>query len=82
MVRIAICGVASRLMLGRRLPNARPFPRLRREQPDSRTALGVEQYLAAGAEALRIKEDDQGIRLTKIGLERPDVAARPRSRAV
>jgi tetratricopeptide (TPR) repeat protein len=38
----------------------------------SRTVLGVSnEYLAAGAEAIRAKQYDDGIRLTKLGLERP-----------
>jgi tetratricopeptide (TPR) repeat protein len=49
------------------------------EQADSRTVLGVaNEYLAAGAEAIRAKQYDDGIRLTKLGLERP---ASPRDRA-
>jgi tetratricopeptide (TPR) repeat protein len=46
---------------------------------DSRTVLGVgNEFLAAGAEAIRTKQYDEGIRLTKLGLERP---ASPRDRA-
>jgi tetratricopeptide (TPR) repeat protein len=79
MVRIAICGVASCLMLGPALAQRQAIPEITQEQPDSRTVLGVSnEYLAAGAEALRIKEYDEGIRLTKIGLERP---TSPRDRA-
>jgi tetratricopeptide (TPR) repeat protein len=49
------------------------------EQADSRTVLGVvNEYLAAGAEAIRAKQYDDGIRLTRLGLERP---ASPRDRA-
>jgi tetratricopeptide (TPR) repeat protein len=45
----------------------------------SRTVLGVSnEYLAAGAEAIRAKQYDDGIRLTKLGLERP---APPHDRA-
>lgn len=41
--------------------------------------LGVgNEYLAAGAEAIRAKQYDDGIRLTKLGLER---SASPRDRA-
>jgi tetratricopeptide (TPR) repeat protein len=36
------------------------------------------EYLAAGAEAIRAKQYDEGIRLTKLGLERPNS---PRDRA-
>jgi len=46
---------------------------------DSRTVLGIgNEYLAAGAEAIRAKQYDEGIRLTTLGLERP---ALPRDRA-
>jgi tetratricopeptide (TPR) repeat protein len=46
---------------------------------DSRTVLGVgNEFLAAGAEAIRAKQYDDGIRLTKLGLER---SASPRDRA-
>lgn len=77
MVRIAICGVASCLMLGPAF--GQRLPEITQEQPDSRTVLGVSnEYLAAGAEALRVKQYDEGIRLTKIVLERP---ASPRDRA-
>ncbi len=50
-----------------------------RPMADSRTVLGVgNEYLAAGAEAIRSKQYDDGIRLTKLGLERP---ASPHDRA-
>jgi tetratricopeptide (TPR) repeat protein len=40
-------------------------------QSDNRIILGVgNQYLAAGADAIRAKQYDDGIRLTKLGLER------------
>jgi tetratricopeptide (TPR) repeat protein len=49
------------------------------EQADSRTVLGVtNEYLAAGAEAMRNQDFDEGIRLTKLGLDRP---TSPRDRA-
>ena len=82
MVRIAICGMASCLMLGPALAQRQAIPELSQEQPDSRTVLGVaNEYLAAGAEAIRLKEYDEGIRLTKIGLERP-TSPRDRSAAL
>ena len=82
MVRIAICGVASCLMLGPALAQRQAIPELTQEQPDSRTVLGVaNEYLAAGAEAIRLKEYDEGIRLTKIGLDRP-TSPRDRSAAL
>ena len=79
MVRIILCGMASCLMLGSALGQRPGIPELTQEQADSRTVLGVaNEYLAAGAEALRIKQYDEGIRLTKLGLERP---ASPRDRS-
>jgi tetratricopeptide (TPR) repeat protein len=79
MVRIIVCGTASCLMLGPALGQRSDVPELTQEQPDSRTVIGVaNEYLAAGAEAIRIKEYDEGIRLTKLGLERP---ASPRDRS-
>jgi len=79
MVRIAIGGVACCLMLGPAAAQRQGIPEITQEQPESRTVLGItNEYLAAGAEALRIKQYDEGIRLTKIGLERP---TSPRDRA-
>jgi tetratricopeptide (TPR) repeat protein len=79
MVRIIVCGTASCLMLGPALGQRSDIPELTQEQPDSRTVIGVaNEYLAAGAEAIRVKEYDEGIRLTKLGLERP---ASPRDRS-
>ena len=79
MVRIAIGGVASCLLLGPAFAQRQGIPEISQEQADSRTVLGVaNEYLAAGAEALRLKEYDEGIRLTKLGLERPTA---PRDRA-
>jgi tetratricopeptide (TPR) repeat protein len=79
MVRIILCGMASCLMLGPALGQRSEIRELTQDQPDSRTVLGVaNEYLAAGAEALRAKEYDEGIRLTKLGLERP---ASPRDRS-
>jgi len=79
MVRIILCGTASCLMLGPAVGQRSDIPEFTQEQPDSRTVIGVaNEYLAAGAEAIRIKEYDEGIRLTKLGLERP---ASPRDRS-
>jgi tetratricopeptide (TPR) repeat protein len=79
MVRIIVCGTASCLMLGPALGQRSDVPELTQEQPDSRTVIGVaNEYLAAGAEAIRLKQYDEGIRLTKLGLERP---ASPRDRS-
>jgi tetratricopeptide (TPR) repeat protein len=55
---------------------------LTQEQPDSRTVLGIEnEYLSTGAEALRVGQYDEGIRLTTLGLERP-TSPRDRSAAL
>jgi tetratricopeptide (TPR) repeat protein len=79
MVRIMICGIASCLMLSAVHGQRAEVPELTQQQPDSRTVLGVaNEYLAAGAEAIRVKEYDEGIRLTRLGLERP---ASPRDRS-
>ena len=79
MVRIVACGIASCLMLGPAHGQRSEIPELTQEQPDSRTVIGVaNEYLAAGAEAIRVKQYDEGIRLTKLGLERP---ASPRDRS-
>ena len=79
MVRILTCGIVSCLMLGPALGQRSGVPELTQNQPDSRTVLGVSnEYLSAGAEAIRLKEYDEGIRLTKLGLDRP---ATPRDRS-
>ncbi len=79
MVRIMICGIASCLMLGPAQAQRSTTPEFTQEQADSRTVIGVvNEYLAAGAEAIRVKQYDEGIRLTKIGLGRP---ASPRDRS-
>jgi tetratricopeptide (TPR) repeat protein len=78
MARILFCGFASCLTLAVALgqPGA---PEFTQEQADSRTVLGVaNEYLAAGAEAIRSGQYDDGIRLTKLGLDRP---ASPRDKA-
>jgi len=72
MVRMICCGIALCLVLGPALGQRRAVREVTQEQPDSRTVLGVaNEYLAAGAEAILAKQYDDGIRLTKIGLERP-----------
>jgi len=40
----------------------------RAERPESRTVLGSNDYLAQGAEQIRMHQYDEGIRLTSIGL--------------
>jgi tetratricopeptide (TPR) repeat protein len=71
MVRVVACGFVSCFILGAALGQPR-VPELTQQQADSRTVLGVSnEYLAAGAEAIRLKDYDEGIRLTKLGLERP-----------
>lgn len=79
MARIVLCGIASCLMFGPAFAQRSNVPELTQQQADSRTVLGVgNEYLAAGAAALREKQYDEGIRLTKLGLERP---TSPRDRA-
>jgi tetratricopeptide (TPR) repeat protein len=72
MTRIIVWGIASCLMIGPALGQRPDGPELTQNQPDSRTVFGVgNEYLAAGAAALLAKDYDEGIRLTKLGLERP-----------
>ena len=79
MVRLMICGIAGCLALGAAQAQRSQIPELTQEQADSRTVIGaMNEYLAAGAEAIRLKEYDEGIRLTKLGLDRP---ASPRDRS-
>ncbi len=79
MVRILLCGIASCLMWSAAFSQRPRTPEITQEQADSRTVLGVtNEYLAAGAEAMRNDDFDEGIRLTKLGLERP---TSPRDRA-
>jgi tetratricopeptide (TPR) repeat protein len=78
MVRILLCGFTSCLTVGAALGQS-GVREITQEQADSRTVLGVaNEYLAAGAEAIRSGQYDDGIRLTKLGLNRP---ASPRDRA-
>src|SRR5688572_33149627 len=79
MARIVLCGIAGCLVWGPVAGQRPEIPELTQEQADSRTVLGVaNEYLAAGAEAIRAGQYDDGIRLTKLGLNRP---ASPRDRA-
>jgi tetratricopeptide (TPR) repeat protein len=79
MARIVLCGIASCLVWGPAHGQRPELPELTQQQADSRTVLGVaNEYLAAGAEAIRAGQYDDGIRLTKLGLDRP---ASPRDRA-
>ena len=79
MARILLCGIASCLTFSAALGQRSEIPELTQEQADSRTVLGVSnEYLAAGAEAIRAKQYGEGIRLTKLGLDRP---TSPRDRA-
>jgi tetratricopeptide (TPR) repeat protein len=79
MGRILLCGIASCLAWGSALGQRSEVRELTQEQADSRTVLGVaNEYLSAGAEAIRAGQYDDGIRLTKLGLDRP---ASPRDRA-
>jgi tetratricopeptide (TPR) repeat protein len=79
MGRTIFSAIALCLSLGTALGQPRGIPEITQEQADSRTVIGVaNEYLAAGAEAIRFKQYDEGIRLTKLGLERP---TSPRDRA-
>ena len=80
MVRVSVvCGMATYLIASVSLGQRSEVPELTQQQPDSRTVLGpANEYLSAGAEAIRVKQYDEGIRLTKLGLERP---ASPRDRS-
>ena len=79
MARSLFFGIASCLMIGSASGQRSDVPQVTQEIADSRTVLGVaNEYLAAGAEAIRAGQYDDGIRLTKLGLERP---ASPRDRA-
>jgi tetratricopeptide (TPR) repeat protein len=54
-------------------------PKLTQKQADSRTVVGVvNEYLSAGADAIRARQYDDGIRLTEMGLQR---SASPRDKA-
>lgn len=78
MARTVWIAIAACLTLGSALSQPR-HRQITQEQADSRTVLGVgNEYLAAGAEAIRAKDYDEGIRLTQLGLERP---TSPRDRA-
>ena len=79
MARILFCSIVSCLLLSPALGQRSSTPALTLEQADSRTVLGVaNEYLAAGSEAMRNKDYVEGIRLTKLGLQRP---TSPRDRA-
>jgi tetratricopeptide (TPR) repeat protein len=79
MARILLCAIASCLVWSPAFGQRPGTPEFTQESADSRTVLGVtNEYLAAGAEAMREKQYEEGIRLTKLGLERP---TSPRDRA-
>jgi len=79
MVRVVSVATAMCLWSSTVLGQASSLRELSQEQADNRTVIGASnEYLAAGAEAIRAKQYDDGIRLTKIGLERPTP---PRDRA-
>ena len=73
MSRVKICGLLMCLLAGSAWGQAsRRSPGLTQETAESRMVLGVgNEYLAAGAEALRARQYEDGIRLTKMGLDRP-----------
>jgi tetratricopeptide (TPR) repeat protein len=63
---LAVCSVAAATW-----SRLAQIPDPTKQMADSRTVLGVgNEYLAAGAEAILAKDYDDGIRLTKLGLER------------
>lgn len=72
MARVILYGVAMCLATG--LASAQPDRQSNRQadrQPDSRMVFGGgNAYLAAGAEAIRAGQYDDGIRLTNLGLQR------------
>lgn len=79
MVRVVSFAIAVCLWSSALLGQSSALRELPQEQADNRTVIGAaNEYLAAGAEAIRAKQYDDGIRLTKIGLERPTP---PRDRA-
>ena len=79
MVRVVSFAIAMCLCSSTVLGQKSELRELAQEQADNRTVIGASnEYLAAGAEAIRAKQYDDGIRLTKIGLERPTP---PRDRA-
>ena len=72
MVRVVSFAIAMCLWSSTVLGQASSLRELSQEQADNRTVIGASnEYLAAGAEAIRAKQYDDGIRLTKLGLERP-----------
>jgi tetratricopeptide (TPR) repeat protein len=55
---------------------------LEKEKAGSRTVLGVNEYLSAGADAIRAGQYDDGIRLTELGIERSTLTKGDRSAAL
>jgi len=79
MARVLCYGIAMCLWSSLSVGQRSSIPEISQEQADNRTVIGAaNEYLAAGAEAIRTKQYDDGIRLTRIGLERPTT---PRDRA-
>jgi tetratricopeptide (TPR) repeat protein len=71
MARILVCGIVLCLVSATAPAQRAKQPEITQEQADSRTVIGAtNEYLSAGAEAIRAKQYDDGIRLTKLGLER------------
>ena len=70
MARWLICGLAVYAVAAATWGQPAQLADPTKPTADSRTVLGVvNEYLSAGAEALRAKQYDDGIRLTKLGLE-------------
>jgi tetratricopeptide (TPR) repeat protein len=79
VARSLICGLALTFVAAATWSQPVQIADPTKQTAGSRTVLGVgNEYLSAGAEAIRAKQYDDGIRLTKLGLERP---APPRDRA-
>ena len=82
MVRVVSFAITMCLWSTTVVGQAAGLRELSQEQADNRTVIGASnEYLAAGAEAIRAKQYDDGIRLTKIGLDRP-TPARDRAAAL
>ena len=79
MTRLLILGFSAYLAVSSSWGQPPDVPKLTQKQADSRTVIGVgNEYLSAGAEAIRARQYDDGIRLTELGLQR---AASPQDKA-
>ncbi|HVY66578.1 MAG TPA: tetratricopeptide repeat protein [Gammaproteobacteria bacterium] len=72
MARWVICGLAVYCVASATSGQPAQLQDPSKPSADSRTVIGVgNEFLAAGAEAIRAQQYDDGIRLTKLGLARP-----------